>query len=156
MGPALEANKTMTVLDIEPKMSPFAFRVLLYSLRRNLTLHSLLVSIVGDDKDGDKSVLELFETLKVNRTLKVVWNHSYTALAVGDETKDSILHLLEVRPLEKFHLFDEDAFFWLKKKAALEQNKDNLSLCNPCDIDIWTPWSDEKTWAQEFKEDQEV
>jgi hypothetical protein len=138
VGSRMEHNHTLTWLDIMPQMSQFAFRVLVYALRSNNTLTSLLVSIVGNAKESDKSLAELSETLKVNATLVNVWNHSYPLLQVSNETKENVLELLmEVRAVNKFHVFDEDAMFWLKKKTAMERRKMDGLWCHSCRFDLW-------------------
>jgi hypothetical protein len=161
VGSRMEHNHTLTWLDIMPQMSQFAFRVLVYALRRNNTLTSLLVSIVGNNaKESDKSLAELSETLKVNSTLENVWNHSYPQLHVSNETKETVLEWMQVRAVQKFHLFDEDAIFWLQKKTAMERRKLDGLWCHSCRFDLWNwfcaPCSDnpDGAWVREFQEDQ--
>jgi hypothetical protein len=125
----LEDNKTLKSMDLSPRISAFALKVLTYSLRANKTLENLHFSYVGKYEKADSSLVHVAKALKVNSTLKTLWNYSYASVRVREKSKDAMLRsLAKNHTVASFHFFDEDKDFWEEKGILLEQNEAQKTL----------------------------
>jgi hypothetical protein len=123
MAQKLESNNVLTVLDIEPRIPTFCLRVLVHALRSNRTLETFQFSCEGVNQDGDSTLLEILNTLSVNKRLRVLWNHCYESLVISEAIKKKVLQvLLKNQTIEQFHVFCEDPNFMYKKNALLDRN----------------------------------
>ena len=118
-------NKSLVILDIEPRIFPASLNSMAYSLRGNKSLETLRFSLLNDNHgDGDAAMTQMANTISVNSTLKCLWNNRRGDFIVSPAIQKCVLDALaRNQSLETLHLFFEDKNFFSKKVSLLNRNK---------------------------------
>jgi hypothetical protein len=121
----LESNKSLVVLDFEPKISISSLRALSHAFRRNRTLQKFFFSFTNFSYDGGYVLLDMMQVLEGNTTLRVIWNRCFEHVHVTKGFQDHVLKSLENNnTLERFRFFNEDFEFYESASRLLEVNSD--------------------------------
>jgi hypothetical protein len=137
----LGTNKSLVLLNLEPKLSVSSLGALSRALRINRTLQKFFFSFTNKNlgkknlskknlskknlSEGHSVLLQMMNALEGKTMLRVVCNHYSDHVHVNEEFMDLVLESLKKNDtLEKFRLFDEDFEFYQAANRLLEENAD--------------------------------
>ena len=121
---AVETNKALRSLYLEPRMSCGAFKFLAQALRLNKALDTLQVSLVGRGVEADNVIDYLALGLERNRNLKTLWNLQYDSFQVSQASKDKLIAAIDKNQTIKECLFiDEDVKFQQRKDQLFKRRR---------------------------------